>query len=71
VLTQKQKLIDLLRSRGQSDRADWVERDLPDEFETDRHKGLLEMLRITPDDLAGVVHDSQPDPGDQVARSAG
>jgi hypothetical protein len=65
VLAQKQKLIDVLRSRGQPERAEWVQRDLPDEFETGRHRGLLDMLRITPDDLLDFQADSTPDPGDQ------
>jgi hypothetical protein len=67
VLTKKQKLVDVLRSRGESERADWVQRDLPDEFETGRHKGLLDMLRITPDDLLDVADNSRSDPGDHVA----
>jgi hypothetical protein len=66
-LAQKQKLIDVLRSRGQSERADWVQRDLPDEFETGRHQGLLDMLRITPDDLVEVSDNARPDSGDQAA----
>jgi len=61
-LARKQKLIDILRSRGQAERADWVQRDLPDEFETGRHKGLLDMLGITPDDLLERSDSLPPDP---------
>jgi hypothetical protein len=61
VLAQKQNLVDVLRSRGQSQRADWVQRDLPDEFETDRHRGLLDMLRVTLADLVGIADDSARD----------
>ncbi len=65
MLVHKRQLIRILRSRGQSDRADWVERDLPDEFETGRHAGLLQTLRIAPDDLVDVDDDAEPGPGDR------
>lgn len=62
MLTRKRKLVDILRARGQQDRADWVERDLPDEFDTDRHRGLMDMLRVTEGDLVGIVDVAPTDP---------
>jgi hypothetical protein len=62
VLIHKRQVIRILRSRGQFDRADWVERDLPDEFETGQHAGLLQTLRIAPSDLADVDDDDEPGP---------
>jgi hypothetical protein len=54
VLIAKRKVVEVLRSRGEEQRADWVERDLPDEFHTDQHSGLLQLLRIDLSDLADV-----------------
>jgi hypothetical protein len=59
MLINKQEIVDILRSRGQDERADWVGRDLPDQCDTDRHSGLLQMLRIDPADLTSV---HEPDP---------
>jgi hypothetical protein len=55
VLIAKHKVVDLLRARGEDQRADWVERDLPDEFQTDRHSGLLQLLRIDIEELVGAA----------------
>ncbi|MEV4619483.1 hypothetical protein AB0J74_12335 [Asanoa sp. NPDC049573] len=38
----------LLRSRGQHDRADWVDRTLPEKVDTDVNSALLKMLEIDP-----------------------
>jgi hypothetical protein len=42
----------LLRRRGQDDRADFVERELPEVIDPSRHRGLLTMLRLDPAELA-------------------
>ena len=52
MLIEKERILAILRGRGQDTRADWVDRELQDEVETDRHSGLLATLRITPADLA-------------------
>jgi hypothetical protein len=49
----------LLRSRGQGDRADWVDRTLPEVVDTHNNSALLKMLDIdlstlTPVDPAKV-----------------
>lgn len=60
MLINKQEIIDVLRARGQNERADWVDRDLPDQCDTDRHRGLLQMLRI---DLADLTAARDTTPG--------
>ena len=52
MLIEKEKILAILRSRGQDIRADWVDRELQDEVDTDRNAGLLATLRLTPADLA-------------------
>jgi hypothetical protein len=57
MLIEKEKILGILRGRGQDTRADWVDRELPDEVDTDGHAGLFATLRITLADLA-----EPPDP---------
>ena len=52
MLIEKEKILAILRGRGQDIRADWVDRELQDEVDTDRNAGLLATLRLTPADLA-------------------
>ena len=52
MLVKKERIVETLRSRGQELRAEWVDRELPDEVDTDLHAGLLATLRLTPADLA-------------------
>jgi len=52
MLIEKEKILAILRGRGQDARAEWVDRELQDEVDTDRHAGLLVTLRLTPADLA-------------------
>ncbi|MEU8817297.1 hypothetical protein [Actinoplanes sp. NPDC048796] len=47
----KAAVIFALRERGQHDRADFVDRELPEHFELSRHGGLLSTLRLDPADL--------------------
>jgi hypothetical protein len=44
-------IIEMLRSRGLHDRADWVDRELPGVIDTHKNKALLRMLQI---DLAVI-----------------
>jgi hypothetical protein len=44
-------IVSVLRRRGQHTRADWVERELPEEVDTTRHTGLLATLRLDPAEL--------------------
>ena len=48
----KHRIVAALRERGQQARADWVERELPERVDSDKHVGLLGTLRLDPADLA-------------------
>ncbi|MBB2943456.1 hypothetical protein FB565_003169 [Actinoplanes lutulentus] len=50
----KAAVITVLRERGQHDRADFVDKELPEDIDEARHGGLLAMLRVTPAELAKV-----------------
>ncbi|WP_306215653.1 hypothetical protein [Actinoplanes sp. RD1] len=52
MIISKAAVIATLRRRGQDDRADFVERELPDRIESTKHSGLLSMLRLDPAELA-------------------
>jgi len=49
----KQQIIDLLKNRGDADKATQAESELPDTVDTDQHSGLLEKLGLNPQDLLG------------------
>lgn len=53
----KLKIVTWLRGRGQHARADWVDRELPDQVDTVRNAGLLATLGLDPAELA-----DQPSP---------
>jgi hypothetical protein len=47
----KQAILDLLRSRGDNDKADQANAELPDQVDTDQHGGLLEKYGLNVGDL--------------------
>jgi hypothetical protein len=47
----KAEIVAVLRSRGQNDRADWADRELPQLVDTYANGSLLRMLHIDPDAL--------------------
>jgi hypothetical protein len=47
----KHVIVARLRERNQNARADFVERELPDEIDPTRHTGLLATLNLTVADL--------------------
>lgn len=49
----KSQIIDLLKSRGDHDKAAQAESDLPDQVDTEADSGLLSKLGIDPKDLLG------------------
>jgi hypothetical protein len=51
----KSVIITKLRERGQHQRADFVDRQLPDDVDPAKHGGLLATLHINPDEL---LHDA-------------
>ncbi|WP_327007779.1 hypothetical protein OHA72_11175 [Dactylosporangium sp. NBC_01737] len=53
----KSKILAILRSRGQNDRADWVDRTMPDEIDTAKNSGLLNLLKL---DVADLTREEEP-----------
>jgi len=51
----KEQVLELLRSRGQDDKAAQAEGELPDQVDTEQHAGLLEKFGIDPQDLIGQL----------------
>ena len=49
----KDKILELLRQRGDHDKADEAGKELPDQVDTDRDSGLLSKFGIDPKDLLG------------------
>ena len=47
----KKKILELLRSRGDDDKASQAEGELPDQVDTEHHAALLEKFGIDPQDL--------------------
>jgi hypothetical protein len=47
----KDQILDLLRSRGEDDKASQADSELPDQVDTEQHAGILEKLGISPQDL--------------------
>jgi hypothetical protein len=49
----KAVVIAVLRERGQHARADFVDRELPEQIDSTQHGGLLAMLNLDPEELSG------------------
>ena len=49
----KDKILELIRSRGDQDLAGQAESELPDQVDTEQHRGLLEKFGIDPGELLG------------------
>jgi hypothetical protein len=49
----KDEIIKLLKERGDHDKADQAEQELPDNVDHEEHSNLLEKHGINPQDLAG------------------
>lgn len=47
----KDKILELLRSRGDQDKASQAEGELPEQVDTERDAGLLQKFGIDPSDL--------------------
>jgi hypothetical protein len=52
---EKAQILDVLRSRGLSERADFVDRQLPDQIDPLKNASLLRMLRLDHDVLAAAT----------------
>lgn len=51
----KSQIIDMLKSRGDSDKAGQAEQELPEKVDTDTDSGLLSKFGIDPKDLLGKL----------------
>jgi hypothetical protein len=51
----KDKIVELLRERGQDDKATQADSELPDQVDTEQHGDLLSKFGIDPQDLAGKL----------------
>jgi hypothetical protein len=49
----KDKILELLRQRSENDKAERADRELPDQVDPDRDRGMLQKLGIDPQDLVG------------------
>jgi hypothetical protein len=51
----KDKIIELLKQRGDHDKADQAERELPDQVDHEQHADLLQKHGIDPHELLGKI----------------
>ena len=51
----KEQILELLRSRGEDDKATQADGELPDQVDTEQHAGLLEKFGIDPGDLVSQL----------------
>jgi len=51
----KEQILELLRKRGDHDKADQAQSELPDMVDTEQHSDLLGKLGLDPQDLIGKL----------------
>lgn len=51
----KEKILELLRQRGEGDKAQKADQELPDQVDPERDKGILDQIGIDPQDLLGQL----------------
>jgi hypothetical protein len=51
----KDKILELLRNRGEDDKAAQAEQELPDQVDPERDRGILDRIGIDPQDLLGKL----------------
>jgi hypothetical protein len=51
----KDKILELLKERGEHDKAERADQELPAQVDPDRDQGVLEKLGIDPQDLLGKL----------------
>lgn len=49
----KDKIVEMIKSRGDTDQADKAQSELPDNVDTEKDSGLLAKFGVDPTDLAG------------------
>ncbi|MBA3292304.1 MAG: hypothetical protein M3R66_05370 [Actinomycetota bacterium] len=53
----KDKIIEMIKSRGDNDKAEQANSELPDQVDTDKDKGLLDKFGVDPGSLGGGLGD--------------
>ncbi|HEX5120081.1 MAG TPA: hypothetical protein VFW65_33260 [Pseudonocardiaceae bacterium] len=53
----KDKILDVLRSRGEGDKAQQADEELPGTVDTEKHSGLLAKFGVDPKELLGGLGD--------------
>ncbi len=51
----KTQIIDMLKSRGENDKAQQAQSQLPDKVDTDKDAGMLSKFGVNPKDLMGKL----------------
>lgn len=51
----KQEIVDLLRERGEHDKANKAEQQLPDQVDHEQHKGFLDQMGVDPQELVSKL----------------
>ena len=51
----KQQIIQMLRERGDHEKADKAEQQLPDQVDHDEHKNMLEQIGVDPQEIIGKL----------------
>ena len=51
----KEKILDLLRERGEDDKAAKADEELPAQVDPERDKGILDRIGIDPQDVLGQL----------------
>lgn len=59
----KEQVVDLLRSRGEHDKASTVSCALPRQVDTEADAGVLAQLDVNVSELAGAAQEREPDRG--------
>ena len=59
----KNTVVEMIRERGDDDKAGQAERELPDQVDTDQHADLLERFGVNPQELMGRFTGGRDIPG--------
>jgi hypothetical protein len=51
----KEKILELLRSQGDHDKAQQADQELPDQVDPEQHAGILDRLGIDPQEILGKL----------------
>jgi hypothetical protein len=62
----KDQILQLLRSRGENQKADEADGQLPDQVDTEQHAGIRQKLGIDPQELLGSLGGGAGGIGDKL-----